>query len=227
MKWSSFINDLPTTSIVDLCKQIANFAPNLIDSSSLPKLELLLHNGICISGRIIKFQETASGKNIWIDNSSSANDKKSLLFLDVNQIIGITILDFDCYQIANESSNTELISTGVLELKRKNKATEELLESLTTKPIPINTHIDTLTDEERSVIAKGLELIAKVFGEILCDEMSKTIVKNQFEAIEIKISDNENVTFNNGILTVYVKKNRTQTTTKQIEMFKEKIESVL
>ncbi|NHN26631.1 hypothetical protein FIA58_013175 [Flavobacterium jejuense] len=221
----SFIENLPTTSTLELCKQMANFAKKVVDSSSLPKLELLLHNGTFITGRIINFHENANKQYIWIENNIDIPEKINVFLLEVNQIIGISILDYDAYQTGVELVKPiEII--GVLELKRKKKSIEELLEKLFAKPIIVSVDIDNLYEENRSIIYKNLSFIATALQEILSDEISKSVVNEKVNIIQVNILDRIEVTLSNEILFVSIKKDNTQTSANQIKILKEKIESV-
>lgn len=221
----SLIKELPTISISDLCRQLTNFSKTIVDSSSLPRLELLLHNGTLIVGRILDFQEILGKQYIWIENNIDIPVKIGVLFLEVNQIIGINIIDFESYLRYKELSKpVEII--GALELKRKKKSTEELIESLLGKPILINLDIDNLMEEDRAVIYKNLSLIDTAFQEILSDEMSKTVVKEKVGEIEVKISDRIAVILNDEILSISIQNKNIETTANQIKILKEKIESI-
>ena len=219
----SILENLPTISILDLCKQMANFSKKGVNSSSLPKLELLLYNGISITGRIINFQENSNKTYIWIENNIDIPEKINVLLLDMNQIIGISILDYETYQTCVELSKPKEI-VGLLELRRKKKSIEELLEKLLSKLFPIEINIDTLLDEERSLIFNSLNMISGIFEEILNDEIGKSIFIDKVNSIEIKIANTDEVILSNGVLTVIFMKNNFQLHTKQREVFKSKME---
>lgn len=221
----SLIKELPTISISDLCRQLTNFSKTTVDSSSLPRLELLLYNGTLIVGRILDFQEISGKPYIWIENNIDIPVKIGVLFLEVNQIIGINIIDFESYLRYKELSKpVEII--GALELKRKKKSTEELIESLLGKPILINLDMNNLMEEDRAVIYKNLSFITTSLQEILSDETSKSIISQSLRAIEIKISDCLEVTLNEGILSITVQNKTFETTSNLIVILKEKIESI-
>lgn len=219
----SFLNDLPVSSTIELCKEAANFVKKADKSSSLPKLELLLYNGTSVTGKIVDFQDKSGKSYIWIENNIDIPQKISLLLLDVSQIIGINITDFEVYQICREGNKTlEII--GNLELKRKKKSTEELLEKLLSKAIVINFDVDTLKEEDRAILYKNLSLITTTFQEILTDEMSKSIISQGLRAIDIKISDALEIRLNEGILLISIQSKSLETSSNQIVLLKEMIE---
>ncbi|VXB20237.1 hypothetical protein FLAVO9AF_120067 [Flavobacterium sp. 9AF] len=221
----SLIKELPAISISDICKQLTNFSKTTVDSSGLPSLELLLHNGTFIIGKIVDFQENSGKQYIWIENNIDFPEKTSVLFLEVNQIIGINIVDFESYLRYKELSKpAEII--GALELKRTKKSTEELIEDLLGKTITINLDIDNLMEEERAVIYKGLHLITTVFQQILSEEINKLIISQNLSTIDLTISDSLEVTLNKELLSISLQNKTFETTVNQIKILKEKIESI-
>ena len=221
----SFLNDLPVSSTIELCKEAANFAKKADNSSSLPKLELLLYNGTSVTGKIVDFQDKSGKSYIWIENNIDIPQKISLLLLDISQIIGINIMDFEVYQICREG-NKPLEIIGTLELKRKKKSTEELLEKLLSKAIVINFDVDTLKEEDRAILYKNLSLITTTFQEILSDEMSKSSIKEKISEIEITIEEHISVVLNKEILSIAIQKSNRQTIANQVKILQEKIENV-
>lgn len=221
----SLVQNLPVTSPRELCEEIANFVKKEEDSFSLPKLELLLQTGTSIRGKIINLQEKGSKHYVWIENNMDLSEKISILLLDVSQIIGINILDFESYQTSAELAKP-IVIIGDLELKRKKKSTEEQFEKFLNKPLTINVDSNNLKEEARAVIYKNLSLITTAFQEILTDEMSKSIISQSVRAIDIKVSDCLEVTLNEGTLSILVQNKSLETASNQIVLLKEKIERV-
>jgi len=211
-------------SVIEMCKKMSLLAEKIEDSLELLKVDVLLANGLVLSGRIVKLQEFSSMQNIWLETRNQNDTKSSITLLNCNLISGITIADFNAYLFLSEINKISR-KISALELKRFGKNVEEALNKLLGKEIEVL--IDNDSETHRELIYRILEQIPIIFESILIDEVSSNVVKNNIDSIKIVVTDELETNIINRILVICVKEKISNTILEDRKKLKNEIEKLL
>lgn len=211
-------------SVIEMCKKVSLFAEKVEDSLELLKVDVLLANGLVLSGRIVKFQEFSSMQNIWFETRNQNDTKSSITLLNCKLISGITIVDFNAYLLLSET-NKGTKKIGLLELKRCGKNVEDALNKHLGKKIEVL--MDSEVEIHRELVYRILEQIPIVFESILIDEVSSNEVKNSIDSIKIVVTDELETHIINKVLVICVKEKISNTILEDRKKLKNEIEKLL
>lgn len=218
--------NMPYNSITELCAELAKFANKVNDSSGLPRLELFLIGGNMLTGKIINFQINNTQSSIWLDISNDP-EIKQVAFIPVQNLAGISILDLDRFLLLLETDTT-LKSIGNLEFKRKVLEVKNQLAEIFKKNITLQIeNSETLNEKERINANRILEQLPSLFESILCDNISKKLMNESVNSIQLIFSDSQSTQLNEKVLTICIKEKVTFTMAREREILKKEIESLL
>lgn len=218
--------NMPYSSITELCAELAKFANKANDSSGLPKLELFLIGGNMLTGKIINFQTNNTQSSIWVDISNDPEIKQAA-FIPVQNLAGISILDLDRFLLLREIDNP-LQSIGNLEFKRKKLEVENQLSDIFENNIAIRIdNSESINEIERTNANRILEQLPSLFESILCDNISKRLMNDSVNSIQLIFSDSQSTELNEKVLTICIKEKVNFTISRELEILKQEIESLL
>ncbi len=222
----SVLKKIKYTSIMDLCKELAEFASNSNDSSSLPKLELFLIGDIILKGKIIDYQNNINQSHIWFQQTNN-KEIDQITFIPIQNLKSISILELDHFLLLQEI-NTSSQKIKKFELRRRFIKIEKELSLLIEKNISISIENDSeISDRDRAIVNRILECLPVVFDNILYDKLSKNLVKKSINSIQFILNNNNSVQLYNGILSIGIEEQIKQTINKEIERLKKEIEALL
>lgn len=211
-------------SITELCAELARFSNKTNDSSSLPKLELLLISGSILTGKIIDYQKNNTQSSILVDVS---NEIKQVTFIPVQNLVAISILDLDRFLLLQETENT-LQTIGKLEFKRNILEVESRLTDILKKNITIQIENSEVIGEKERINANIiLEQLPSLFESISCDNISERLLNDSVNSIQLVFSNSQLIQLNEGMLTICIREKRMHTISKEVEILKKEIESLL
>lgn len=218
--------DIPLKGFSAWFLTLSELAEKTDNSSSLPRLELLLKNGHSVRGALVKAQKIEHDLLLMIHEMPEASGQGDVIFLASSEVIGLRVLNFS--RISSYfKQDLPPREIGSLELKRSSKAIEAQLEKYFTEKVQLQFTSETLTEKSRGEILTLLEILPAVFESLTADELGKRIVNEQIRQIEVNIAEKPETTLKDHKLTILTNHIRIQTPNEEKQRLRIEIENLL
>lgn len=219
--------EFPVHSLNTWLSEMAEIAEKSTDSSSLPKLELLLRSGSAIRGHILKLQHNAHDQMLMIASlKNQYNDTKEVIFISASEVMAITLLDPEAYlkQYVLPAASKDI---GKLELKRALQETNEKVNFYFQDGISIQFDATTCPNNARWEVLQVLETLPELMQHLTADELGKKLVNEKIKSIEITVSDHARTTLDQYVLSIQLTTPFASTLNAEKEKIKNEIERLL
>ena len=219
--------EFPVQSLNAWFSEMAGIAEKSTDSSSLPKLELLLRSGSVVRGHILKLKQTSHDQMLMIAGlKDQYNHTSEVTFLSAIEVVAVTLLEPAAYlnQYILPAASKEI---GSLELKRAAREFHEKVQEFFTEKVSFQLDTKECPDNARWEVLQVLESLPQLMEQITSDELGKKLVNEKIKSIEINVSDHAHTTLEQGVLKIQLTSPFTGTMNAEKERIKSEIESLL
>ena len=218
---------LPVKSLTTWFSEMAEIAEKSTDSSSLPKLELLLRSGSVIRGHILKLQQNNHDQMLMVAHLPDPyNNTDEVTFLSASEVVAITLLEPQAYlkQYILPAASKDI---GSLELKRAAREFHEKVQEFFHEGVLFQLDTKECPDKARWEVLQVLEALPELIQQITADELGKKLANEKIQSIEIVASGHAQTTLEQGILKIQLSSPFTSTLNAEKERIKSEIESLL
>ncbi len=179
--------NLPIKSFADWFTELAEIAAKSDDSSSLPKLELILKKGGIVRGHILKEEKVGKHNVLMIAGLSDSYNKPEVTFIPSRTVAGLTLLEPDLYlkQYVIPAASKAI---GNLELKRAVKESGEKLSKVTDGKITLSADVENCPETARFDLLQIAESIPGIFEKLTGDELGRSVVYDNVTSVNLEVS---------------------------------------
>lgn len=219
--------EFPVHGLTTWFSEMAAIADNSTDSSSLPKLELLLRSGSVVRGHILKLRENNHDQFLMIASlKDQYNSNSEVTFISAHEVVALTLLEPEAYlkQYVLPAASK---SIGSLELKRAAREFQESIQQFFQEEVLLELDAKEYPDNTRWEVLQVLESLPAIMEQITADELGKKLVNEKIKRIEIGVSDHSNTALENGSLKLYITSPFSGTLNSEKERIKNDIEGLL
>lgn len=219
--------EFPVQGLTSWFSEMAEIAEKSTDSSSLPKLELLLRSGSAIRGHILKLQHSGHDQILMVASlRDQFNNNSEITFLPASEVVAVTMLAPEAYlkQYILPAAAKEI---GSLELKRATREIDEKIQEFFNEGVSLQLDAKDCPDNARWEALQVLQALPAILEQITADELGKKLVNEKIKNIEIAVSSHSHTSLSEGLLKIQLSSPFTGTLNAEKERIKNAIESLL
>jgi hypothetical protein len=206
--------------------ELAALAQQTDDSSSLPRLEILLRSGQVVRGSILKVQTSAHEQWLMILGPADAYTQSELTFLSGNEVVALTLLEPERY-LKQFVVTPDPKHVGALELKRAAQHVEAELEKNLQLTIGLQVNVNSIPEQARWDVLRTIGFLPSLLSGIASDELGRKQVRENIAAICIEVANKNQTLLIHNTLTLKLKTPLSVSVTKEKERLKSEIEQLL
>lgn len=206
--------------------ELAALAEQTDDSSSLPRLELLLRSGQVVRGSILKVQTSAHEQWLMILGPADAYTQSELTFMSGNEVVALTLLEPEKY-LKQFVVTPDPKQVGALELKRAAQHVEAELEKNLQLTIGLQVNVNSIPEQARWDVLRTIGFLPSLLSGIASDELGRKQVRESIAAICIEVADKNQTLLTHNTLTLKLKTPLSVSVTKEKERLRSEIEQLL